>query len=148
MRAEVDVPIALDETAAEEGAAAFGAADAVCLKIARCGGSRQSCVTPVEGEARSAAAYSLDLRRPLGIAAASTSRPAVRGRAAPHGLATLRLRDPGERLHAVRGAIRVPRSPAWVLTSAEEVPREHHQWFLEMTCPSSCRRARVGSMWG
>ena len=38
VRAEVDVPLAMDETAAEEGAAGSGATDAVCLKIARCGG--------------------------------------------------------------------------------------------------------------
>ena len=38
VRAEVDVPLAMDETAAEEGAPASGATDAVCLKIGRCGG--------------------------------------------------------------------------------------------------------------
>ena len=38
VRAEVDVPLAMDETAAQEGAAGSGATDAVCLKIARCGG--------------------------------------------------------------------------------------------------------------
>jgi len=38
VRAESPVPIAIDESAAEDGAAGAGAADAVCLKIARCGG--------------------------------------------------------------------------------------------------------------
>ena len=38
MRADSPVPVAMDETAAEPGAAGAGAADAVCLKIARCGG--------------------------------------------------------------------------------------------------------------
>ena len=65
VRAEVDVPLAMDETAAEEGAAGSGATDAVCLKIARCGG--------ISGVLRDAAAGAhrrlrrlprLDLRRP------------------------------------------------------------------------------------
>jgi L-alanine-DL-glutamate epimerase-like enolase superfamily enzyme len=38
VRAESPVPVAMDETAAEPGAPESGAADAVCLKIARCGG--------------------------------------------------------------------------------------------------------------
>ncbi len=38
LRAVSPVPLAMDETAAEPGAVVSGATDAVCLKIARCGG--------------------------------------------------------------------------------------------------------------
>jgi L-alanine-DL-glutamate epimerase-like enolase superfamily enzyme len=38
VRARSPVPVAMDETATERGAIASGAADAVCLKISRCGG--------------------------------------------------------------------------------------------------------------
>ena len=38
MRVRSPVPVAMDETAAERGAPGSGAADAVCLKISRCGG--------------------------------------------------------------------------------------------------------------
>jgi L-Ala-D/L-Glu epimerase len=38
VRARSPVPVAMDETATERGAAGSGAADALCLKIARCGG--------------------------------------------------------------------------------------------------------------
>src|ERR1700754_4895213 len=38
VRAESPVAVAIDESAAEPGAAGSGAADAVCLKISRCGG--------------------------------------------------------------------------------------------------------------
>ena len=38
VRAAAPVPIALDESAAEPGALEAGAADAVCLKVGRCGG--------------------------------------------------------------------------------------------------------------
>ncbi|MGZ8649091.1 MAG: mandelate racemase/muconate lactonizing enzyme family protein [Solirubrobacteraceae bacterium] len=38
LRTRSPVPVAMDETAAERGAPGSGAADAVCLKISRCGG--------------------------------------------------------------------------------------------------------------
>ena len=38
VRAASPMPVAMDETAAEPGAVGSGAADAVCLKVARCGG--------------------------------------------------------------------------------------------------------------
>ena len=38
LRAASPVPVAMDETAAEPGASAAGAVDAVCLKVSRCGG--------------------------------------------------------------------------------------------------------------
>jgi L-alanine-DL-glutamate epimerase-like enolase superfamily enzyme len=115
VRAEVDVPVAMDETAAEPGAAESGAADAVCLKIARCGG--------ISGVLRDAAAARIagstvylasTYDGPLGIAAAvhAAAGLTAAGPLPAHGLATLDLfADPGERLRAVRGAIRVPREP-------------------------------------
>jgi len=38
LRERVEVPIVMDETAAEPGAVSSGAADGVCLKVAACGG--------------------------------------------------------------------------------------------------------------
>jgi len=115
VRAEVDVPLAMDETAAQEGAAGSGATDAVCLKIARCGG--------ITGVLRDAAAARIagsvvylasTYDGPLGIAAAVHAAAGLTagGPLPAHGLATLAaFAEPGERLHAVRGAIRVPREP-------------------------------------
>jgi L-alanine-DL-glutamate epimerase-like enolase superfamily enzyme len=115
VRAEVDVPLAMDETAAEEGAAGSGATDAVCLKIARCGG-----ITGVLREAADAriAGSSVYLAStfdgPIGIAAAvhAAAGLSAGGPLPAHGLATLDLfAHRGERLRAVRGAIRVPSEP-------------------------------------
>ena len=75
VRAESPVPIAIDESAGELGAAAGGApgwdaADAVCLKIARCGGIGGVLR---DAQAARAAGAALDLAStfdgPLGIAA-------------------------------------------------------------------------------
>ena len=44
VRGRVPVRVAMDETAGEHGALASGAADAVCLKIARCGGTERRSV--------------------------------------------------------------------------------------------------------
>ncbi len=66
VRAGSPVPVAMDETAAEPGAVASGAVDAVCLKIARCGG-----ITGASGRRPSGA------RRP---APRSTSRRPTTGR--------------------------------------------------------------------
>jgi L-Ala-D/L-Glu epimerase len=115
VRAEVDVPLAMDETAAEEGAPASGATDAVCLKISRCGG--------ISGVLRDAAAARLGgstvylastYDGPVGIAGAVhvAAGLSASGILPAHGLATLEVfAEPGERLRAVRGAIRVPREP-------------------------------------
>jgi L-alanine-DL-glutamate epimerase-like enolase superfamily enzyme len=115
VRAEVDVPLAMDETAAEEGAAGSGATDAVVLKVSRCGGItgvlRDAAAARIAGTvAYLASSYD----GPLGIAAAvhAAAGLSAGGPLPAHGLATLAaFEDPGERLHAVRGAIRVPREP-------------------------------------
>ena len=115
VRAEVDVPLAMDETAAQEGAAGSGATDAVCLKIARCGGItgvlRDAAAARIAG---SAVYLASTYDGPLGIAAAVHAAAGLTagGPLPAHGLATLAaFAEPGERLHAVRGAIRVPREP-------------------------------------
>ena len=115
VRAEVDVPLAMDETAAEAGAAGSGAADAVCLKIARCGGITGVLHDAAEARIAGSAAYlASTYDGPRGIAAAvhAAAGLSAGGPLPAHGLATLAaFEDPGERLHAVRGAIRVPREP-------------------------------------
>jgi L-alanine-DL-glutamate epimerase-like enolase superfamily enzyme len=115
VRAEVDVPLAMDETAAEEDAPGSGATDAVCLKIARCGGITGVLHDAAEARIAGSAVYlASTYDGPLGIAAAvhAAAGLTAAGPLPAHGLATLAaFEDPGERLHAVRGAIRVPREP-------------------------------------
>ena len=115
VRAEVDVALAMDETAAEAGAPESGATHAVCLKIGRCGG--------ISGVLRDAAAARLGgstvylastYDGPVGIAGGvhAAAGLSASGILPAHGLATLDVfAEPGERLRAVRGAIRVPSAP-------------------------------------
>jgi L-alanine-DL-glutamate epimerase-like enolase superfamily enzyme len=118
VRMESPVPIAMDETAAEHGAAGSGAADAVCLKIARCGGI--SGVLAEAAAARSAGssvyvASSFD--GPLGVAAGihAAAALAATGPVAPCGLATLgAFANPAAHptlLAPHDGAIAVPQGP-------------------------------------
>jgi L-alanine-DL-glutamate epimerase-like enolase superfamily enzyme len=115
VRAEVDVPLAMDETAAVAGAAGSGATDAVCLKIARCGGITGVLHDAAEARIAGSAVYlASSYDGPLGIAAAVHAAAGLTagGPLPAHGLATLAaFAEPGDRLHAVRGAIRVPREP-------------------------------------
>jgi L-alanine-DL-glutamate epimerase-like enolase superfamily enzyme len=115
VRAEVDVPLAMDETAAEEGAAGSGATDAVCLKIARCGGITGVLRDAADARIAGSVVYlASTFDGPVGIAAAvhAAAGLSAGGPLPAHGLATLDLfADPGERLRAVRGAIRVPSEP-------------------------------------
>jgi L-alanine-DL-glutamate epimerase-like enolase superfamily enzyme len=115
VRAEVDVPLAMDETAAEDGAAGSGATDAVCLKIARCGGITGVLRDAAEARIAGSVVYlGSSYDGPLGIAAAVHAEAGLTaaGMLPAHGLATLAaFEEPGDRLHAVRGAIRVPREP-------------------------------------
>ncbi len=76
VRERVATRIGMDETTAEPGALASGAADAVCLKISRCGGvsgtlAAAALVRTLGGEPYLAST----LDGPLGIAAACTARP-------------------------------------------------------------------------
>ncbi|MDX6688971.1 MAG: L-Ala-D/L-Glu epimerase [Solirubrobacteraceae bacterium] len=112
VRDRVAVRIAMDETAAEPGALASGAADAVCLKLGRCGGisGLLACASLVRASgAEPYVASTFD--GPLGIAAAVHAAAALRIDAAC-GLATLGLfEDVEHRLDVRDGAIAVPRGP-------------------------------------
>jgi L-alanine-DL-glutamate epimerase-like enolase superfamily enzyme len=112
LRERVAVRIAMDETAAEPGALASGAADAVCLKLGRCGGisGLLACATLVRASgAEPYVASTLD--GPLGIAAALHAAAALRIDTAC-GLSTLDLFSDCEHALTVRdGAIAVPQGP-------------------------------------
>ncbi len=112
LRDRVAVRIAMDETAAVPGALASGAADAVCLKLGRCGGisGLLACATLVRASGAEAYVAST-FDGPLGIAAALHAAAALRIEAAC-GLATLDLFADCEHTLTVRdGAIAVPRGP-------------------------------------
>ncbi|WP_372791646.1 mandelate racemase/muconate lactonizing enzyme family protein [Paraconexibacter sp.] len=113
VRERVAVRIAMDETAAEPGAVGAGAADAVCLKISRCGGIgalavQAALVRAAGGEAYLASTYD----GPLGIAAAVHVAGALNLKTAC-GLATLDAFDVPmpEALLPRDGAITVPEGP-------------------------------------
>jgi L-alanine-DL-glutamate epimerase-like enolase superfamily enzyme len=113
VRRAVPVRVSMDESAAIPGALASGAADAVCLKIGRCGGiagllAAAELVRAVGGEPYVASA----LDGPIGIAAAVHAAAAL-APLPPCGLATLALfEDVDEGPLAVsRGEIPVPDAP-------------------------------------
>ena len=75
VRERVAVRIAMDETAAEPGALASGAADAVCLKLGRCGGISGLLAAATLVRATGAEPYvASTFDGPLGIAAALHAR--------------------------------------------------------------------------
>lgn len=112
VRDRVAVRVAMDETAAEHGALASGAADAVCLKIGRCGGisatlAAAGLVRALGGEVYLAST----LDGPLGIAAALHCAAALKV-ALPCGLATLGLLElDDDPLPVSGGRIAVPAGP-------------------------------------
>ena len=92
VRERVAVRVSIDETAAEHGALGAGVADAVCLKISRCGGISALLVAATLVRASGAEVYlASTLDGPLGVAAAVHAAAALasRGPLAPSGLATL-----------------------------------------------------------
>lgn len=113
VRERVLVRIAMDETTAEPGALASGATDAVCLKLARCGGisALLACATLVRASGAEPYVTST-FDGPLGIAAALHAAAALRLTPAC-GLATLALFAGAfdEQLAVHEGAIAVPRGP-------------------------------------
>jgi L-Ala-D/L-Glu epimerase len=115
VRERVPTRVAIDETAAEHGALASGAADAVCLKISRCGGISGLLAAAALVRASGAEPYlASTLDGPLGIAAAlhAAAALAARGPLPPCGLATLSLFEGlAERLPIHEGQIVVPRAP-------------------------------------
>ena len=79
VRERVAVRIAIDETAAEPGALGAGVADAVCLKIARCGGISALLAQAALVRASGADVYvASSFDGPLGIAAALHCAAALR----------------------------------------------------------------------
>jgi L-alanine-DL-glutamate epimerase-like enolase superfamily enzyme len=115
VRVASPVPVAMDETGAQPGAVASGATDAVCLKIARCGG-----ITGVLRDARAARAagaavyVASSFDGPLGIAAGvhAAAALAADGPLPACGLATLdEFAGYAATLAARDGAIAVPERP-------------------------------------
>ncbi|HVC85078.1 MAG TPA: mandelate racemase/muconate lactonizing enzyme family protein [Solirubrobacteraceae bacterium] len=111
LRARVPVRIAIDETAALPGALTARVADAVCLKVSRCGGigallAAATLVRTSGAEVYLASTYD----GPRGIAAALHAAAAL----APLpscGLATLELFEQTPLLPVVDGELTVPRGP-------------------------------------
>ena len=113
VRRAVPTRIAMDETAAEPGALMSAAADAVCLKLSRCGGISGLLAAAELVRATGAEPYvASTFDGPLGIAAAVHAAAALSPLPAC-GLATLALFE-GEAaasLAVVDGAITVPEGP-------------------------------------
>jgi len=112
VRDRVAVRVAIDETAAEHGALGAGVADAVCLKVSRCGGISATIAAAVLVRTSGAEPYLASAYDgPLGVAAALHIAAALasRGPVPACGLATLGLfagiEDP---LAPERGQIPVP----------------------------------------
>lgn len=112
VRERVAVRVAIDETAAEHGALGAGVADAVCLKISRCGGISGLIAAATLVRASGAEVYlASTLDGPLGVAAALHAAAALasRGPVPPCGLATLALfEDFEDPLPAREGEIALP----------------------------------------
>ncbi len=91
LRAAVEVPLALDESAGDPEALLAPAADLMCLKIARCGGIAGTVEMATRARAAGYEVYlASTLDGPLGIAAALHAAAVLRPDRAC-GLATLRL---------------------------------------------------------
>lgn len=113
VRERVSTRVAMDETAADPGALGAAVADAVCLKVSRCGGlsgllAQAALVRAGGAEVYLASTYD----GPLGIAAAVHAAAALRVEL-PCGLATLAdFEDPVPAALTVRnGEISVPTGP-------------------------------------
>jgi L-alanine-DL-glutamate epimerase-like enolase superfamily enzyme len=115
VRERVAVRVAIDETAAEHGALTAGVADAVCLKISRCGGISGLLAAAALVRASGAEPYvASTLDGPLGIAAGVHVAAALasRGPMPACGLATLGMFEGvANTLAPVRGEIAVPEGP-------------------------------------
>jgi L-alanine-DL-glutamate epimerase-like enolase superfamily enzyme len=119
VRERVAARVAIDETAAEHGALGAGVADAVCLKISRCGGIAGLLAAAALVRASGAEVYlASTLDGPLGVAAAVHAAAALasRGPLPACGLATLGLFESLEEGEGVvlpvrNGRIAVPTAP-------------------------------------
>jgi L-alanine-DL-glutamate epimerase-like enolase superfamily enzyme len=111
VRERTTARVAMDETASEPGAIGSGAADAVCLKLSRCGGISGTLAAAALVRTSGAEPYlASTLDGPLGIAAAIHCAAALRVEL-PCGLATLRLLELEDVLPVRDGAIAVPSRP-------------------------------------
>ncbi len=112
VRERVAVRVSIDETAAEHGALGAGVADAVCLKISRCGGISGLIAAATLVRAYGAEVYlASTLDGPLGVAAALHAAAALasRGPVPACGLATLGLfADLEDPLPVLNGRIALP----------------------------------------
>lgn len=115
VRERVSTRVAIDETAALPGALGAGVADAVCLKIGRCGGISGLLAAAALVRASGAEPYlASTLDGPLGIAAALHAAAALasRGPVPACGLATLGVFEGlSDALPVVDGRIALPTSP-------------------------------------
>lgn len=116
VRERVTVRVSIDETAAEPGALAGGAADAVCLKIARCGGIAALLAAATLVRSTGSEVYlASTLDGPLGIAGAlhAAAALAAAGPLPACGLATLALfeEDVAGPLRVRDGRLAVPHAP-------------------------------------
>jgi L-Ala-D/L-Glu epimerase len=113
VRDRVATRVAMDETAADAGALTASVADAVCLKISRCGGLSALLAQAALVRATGADVYlSSTFDGPIGIAAAVHAAAALRVEL-PCGLATLGAFDvpPPASLEVRGGVIAVPSGP-------------------------------------
>ncbi len=115
VRDRVATRVSIDETAAEHGALTAGVADAVCLKISRCGGIGGLLAAATLVRASGAEPYvASTLDGPLGVAAGLHAAAALasRGPLPACGLATLGMfAGIANPLAPVRGEIAVPDGP-------------------------------------
>lgn len=114
LRDATPVRLALDESAAQPGALTARVADAVCLKISRCGGIGGLLAAAALVRSSGAEVYlSSSWDGPLGVAAALHAAAAL-APLPPCGLATLELFAGEQPLAAVDGQIAVPGGPGLI----------------------------------
>jgi L-Ala-D/L-Glu epimerase len=115
VRERVTVRVAIDETASEHGALTAGVADAVCLKVSRCGGISGLLAAAALVRASGAEVYvASTLDGPLGVAAGVHAAAALasRGPLPACGLATLEMfADLENPLPVSGGSIPIPATP-------------------------------------
>jgi L-Ala-D/L-Glu epimerase len=115
VRKRVAVRVSIDETSAEHGALTAGVADAVCLKISRCGGISGLLAAAALVRASGAEVYvASTFDGPFGVAAGVQVAAALlaRGPLPPCGLATLGMfHDIADPLPVIGGEIALPQAP-------------------------------------
>jgi L-alanine-DL-glutamate epimerase-like enolase superfamily enzyme len=112
VRAAVEVPVAMDETALEPGAVESGAADAVCLRLGAHGGISRVLEAAAAARAAGSDVYlASTFDGPVGVAAGLHAAAALRV-TRPCGLATLALFDGlTDPFPPTEGAIALPDTP-------------------------------------